>query len=120
MKFSDFGLAVPATADTVFHGVWMKGSEDFVAPEIVLDNTLFTASADLWAIGATIKYLLGAKLPIVGPRVEDVTVSPLMQKLLDGLLVKPKHRWSFQRFYAFVDEFCVDAAAMVGTSSLNP
>jgi serine/threonine protein kinase len=78
------GLAAQLTADGAF-----VGSVRYVAPEQVQDG-LWSAASDCYALGATLYQMLTGELPVAGDRIRDV--DPEVAAVVDGLLVSDPQR----------------------------
>ncbi len=80
------GLAAQLTADGAF-----VGSVRYVAPEQMQDG-LWSAASDCYALGATLYQMLTGDLPKPGGRLERAEVDADLAAIVDGLLVTDPQR----------------------------
>ncbi len=80
------GLAAQLTADGSF-----VGSVRYVAPE-QLEDGLWSAASDCYALGATMYQMLTGDMPAPGGRITDGAIDAELAEIVNGLLVPDPNR----------------------------
>lgn len=103
VKIGDFGFSTPVTDSALST---FCGSPVFAAPELLMEQSYMGPPVDMWALGATLYYMVTGNVPFPGSSVLQVKekvlagnyigpsrVSPLCQELVAKLLsMEPSQR----------------------------